>query len=128
MAFPDVLALLCESMSAELGVRTVTDLPPDFTPPIIQVVTIDDIPRDKPFNGRHLRTTVSVDVLYFGLKSGPDPLADLRALAERGSDWLNNWRADGIVVDERTRPVRRPDYNPKVLRYGGVVDFLCKPL
>ena len=125
MAFPDVLAMLCESMSADLGTRTVSDLPANFEPPLTQVVVIDDVLRNRPMNGPALTTTVSVDLLYFGRKNVADPIATLRDRAMAGSDWINAWQPPGIVVIERTRPVRRPDFNPNLLRFGQIVDFVC---
>ncbi|OZF09815.1 hypothetical protein CH300_00090 [Rhodococcus sp. 15-1154-1] len=128
MAFPDVLALLCASMTADLGVRTVTDLPANFTPPINQIAVITDQPRHKPWNGPALTTTVSVDLFFFGSATVSNPIGSLRDRAAAATDWLEAWVTPHVVVDVRSRPVRRPDFNPNVLRFGAVADFVCTRL
>lgn len=119
-AFPDVVALWCAQLTAGL-VRTVETLPPNFAVPIVQIAEIPGgAALHKPYNAPPISERYDVDVYVFGPKDVPEGVAEVRDLAHEVRDFLNAWSAPGVVVEEFTRPSRRPDYNPNIVRFGMV--------
>lgn len=127
MADRDVLALLCEYVTAELAPAG-TDLPPRFDErpdllPYIQLQELPSAPRHTPWNGPAINDQIDIDVDVFA--AGLEAAADLARFGTPNlRSVVESWSPQGITVLTGRAPTRRPERNPNVQRYGCVFSFL----
>jgi hypothetical protein len=122
MPFADVSAELVRYLTDSIAFTT-TDLPErlEESVPIIHLIQLPGSVRHKPWNGpaQTRATVLDVDLYHRDLESVTD-------FATEVTDLLESWSHAGITVTEDSSFYRRPDYNPNVVRFGGVYTFLVE--
>lgn len=122
MPFADVSAELIRYLTASIAFTT-TDLPErlEQSVPIIHLIQLPGSVRHRPWNGpaQTRATVLDVDLYHHDLEAVTD-------LAIAVTDLLETWSPAGITVTEDVSFYRRPDYNPNVVRFGGVYTFLVE--
>lgn len=132
MTFPDAEALLIQWLAARVSAWVCTDLPAELEQhlPVLQVTRIGGAGAHKPFTaGGHLLDGPTCDLDAFA-----GTREDAADLCRRACGLLGELRGDvtadgGVVVDvtENVGPSWRPDYNPRVRRFGATYQFLIRP-
>lgn len=122
MAFVDVIAELVRHLTDSIAFTT-TDLPENLegSVPVIHLIQLPGAVVHKPWNGpAQTRTTVlDVDLYHRDLEAVTD-------FATEVTELLEAWSPAGITVTEDSSFYRRPDYNPNVVRFGGIYTFLVE--
>lgn len=131
-AFPDTEALLIGWLSEQMpDVWVTTDLPEELERvlPVLQVVRIGGGKHQYPWSlGGPLHDNPTCDLDAYGRDR--EHAADL---IQRACTLLpllrNNTAGGGVITDvvENVGPSWRPDYNPRVRRFGATYEFTIRP-
>lgn len=129
---PDVEALLIAWLAEQLPEAWVTtDLPEDLEQvlPVLQVVRIGGSKQQYPWShGGPLHDNATCDLDAYGRTR--EHAADLMLRACTLLPLLRNNTSQGGVVTEvieNVGPSWRPDYNPRVRRFGATYQFTIRP-
>ncbi|NKZ90514.1 hypothetical protein GS966_11280 [Rhodococcus hoagii] len=114
----DVEAELVAYLRAELGCHVCTDLPADFEQrlPVVQLESLDEVSELVAWGGGSITylATLDYDVFAGTREAASDMARNLRNALER-------LRVEPFTGATVSGSGKRPDFNPRVRRFGGTV-------